>query len=143
MDFINIYVNDKLIGEASYGVKRSDVIKVHKEYNNVNCGFSAIISLKNKEPGTLKLKVELVSQSGVKSWREVSICSYYEKENNFDNKVISDVITLNKLGDTINKISFSQKCIDCGLAQKSDERVSNLESGLRYSSFKSIKNKKM
>ena len=143
MDSINIYVNDKLIGEASYGVKRSDVIKVHKEYNNVNCGFSAIISLKNKEPGTLKLKVESVSQSGVKSWREVSICSYYEKENNFDNKVISDVITLNKLGDTINKISFSQKCIDCGLAQKSDERVSNLESGLRYSSFKSIKNKKM
>ena len=95
---INIYINDELIGKANYGIKKSNVISKHKDYDNVNCGFSAIISLKNKKAGTLKLKIESVSKSGISTYKEVSICNYYKNKDDldFNNKVVNNVINLNK-----------------------------------------------
>lgn len=125
---INIYIDDKLIGEANYGVERDDVLNTHKEYNNINCGFSAIVSMKDKKTDTLKLKVESVSESGVKTWKEININNYYKNNNYllFDNKVIKNIITLNKLGDTIRKISFKQMCIEERVAEKSKIKLDNL-----------------
>ena len=100
---INIYINDELIGKANYGIKKSNVISKHKDYDNVNCGFSAIISLKNKKAGTLKLKIESVSKSGISTYKEVSICNYYKNKDDldFNNKVVNNVIKLNKEETTI------------------------------------------
>ena len=64
---INIYLDDKYIGKANYGVTRKDIGKLFSNYKNDNSGYSAIINLSQKGTGTKHLKIEQVTVSGIKS----------------------------------------------------------------------------
>lgn len=64
---VNIYLDNKFLGKADYGIKRQDVGKAYSDYPNaVNSGYSAKFNLNNFAQGNHNLKVETVSKKGTK-----------------------------------------------------------------------------
>ncbi|MFC5649810.1 hypothetical protein ACFPYJ_11890 [Paenibacillus solisilvae] len=61
---IRIYLDDKLRGEADYGLKREDVAKVYPAVNEAkNSGYRMELDLSDLKPGTHTISVEAVSTS--------------------------------------------------------------------------------
>jgi len=56
-DIINIYLDDKYIGKAIYGLNRLDVYQQLKEITNPNLGFRYDLDYSNLQPGNHKIDV--------------------------------------------------------------------------------------
>ena len=72
---VNVYIDNKLMGKATYGISREDVYNVYPEYNNKKSGYSTTINLESVSSGNKVLKVEAVGKDGSKSTitRNISI----------------------------------------------------------------------
>lgn len=103
---INIYLDDKYIGKANYGIAREDIAKSFSSYNNDNSGYSAIINLSQKGTGTKNLKIEQVTVSGIKSTvtKQIVIPEGIDERIIVKNiSILDDVISLNSEAASKNK----------------------------------------
>ncbi|MEH7115506.1 Ig-like domain-containing protein, partial [Neobacillus niacini] len=61
---LEVFVDDKRMGEAQYGISRSDVLKAYPEYQNANSGYQYILNVKNLTNGNHKLTVRETGLNG-------------------------------------------------------------------------------
>jgi fibronectin type 3 domain-containing protein len=61
---IEVLIDDVVVGEATYGLSRPDVMNVYPAYNNNNSGFSYVLDLKNVSQGTHSIKIRETGNDG-------------------------------------------------------------------------------
>ena len=64
---IDILIDDKVIGTASYGVTRKDVMTVFPIYKNENCGYAYQLNTKSLSNGKHTLTLRETGGSGIKT----------------------------------------------------------------------------
>lgn len=65
---MNVYLDNKLIGNSIVNLQRLDVQKVFPQHNDENSGFKYIIPADNIKPGIYELKLEFISEDGTKNY---------------------------------------------------------------------------
>lgn len=71
---VNIYFDNNLLGNATIGQARPDIIKVFPNYPEADTsGYSYVIDVNKVNAGIHNLKVEAVGKDGTKQYREKSI----------------------------------------------------------------------
>nr|WP_308165781.1 Ig-like domain-containing protein [Clostridium algidicarnis] len=92
---INIYVDDKFIQEAEYGLATPELKKTYPEYANTeNCGYRANVDISNLSYGKHSIKVESVDSSNnkiseIKSFEKLYLPIRMSIDNPNDKQVIS------------------------------------------------------
>ena len=97
---VKVYVDGKYIGDAAYGVSRTDVAKVYPNYyNSANSGFDTTFNISNLSNGTKKLKVEIICNDGTVSQtiERNFVNSYYVPRSNLETPNVNDTITTQSL----------------------------------------------
>lgn len=66
IEMVNIYLDDKLLGTANYGIHRVDVLSAYPSYNNAEySGFEFNHPSDNIEFGTHTIRIEVESHDGI------------------------------------------------------------------------------
>ncbi|PGV51540.1 Ig-like domain-containing protein [Bacillus sp. AFS037270] len=64
---VEVLVDGIVIGEAKYGVSRSDINQAYPDYQNVNAGFQYTLNPENLTPGQHTLTVRETGKNGLKT----------------------------------------------------------------------------
>ena len=92
---ITVYIDNKEMGQISYGKERKDVNKVYPEYENPNCGFSENLDISSINEGKKSFKLVIEYGDGKKETitRDISInrkaskmCIDNPKENSYNSQ---------------------------------------------------------
>jgi N-acetylmuramoyl-L-alanine amidase len=64
---VNIYLDGKILGQATVGIERKDVAKLYPKYlSSLNSGFTYKLNVKNCSDGLHEVRLEAVDKKGVK-----------------------------------------------------------------------------
>lgn len=68
-----VYMDNKLLGEAKYGLSRPGVLKKFPEYNEANSGYKFEKELPKPIPAKIEIRVEAVSNDKVMGKKKIII----------------------------------------------------------------------